>query len=339
MLGPSPAPIPNTRENNNVLFKFSLYFVNNTYMLTFTDQVTWLIRSVPPGGSTGGMETVHRNDSQSSSGIHDAGGTMEGSSSVGVTRTRRPEIHASPYPPPGSQKRKGAVQKPVYSNVELWTEPEHPAALPYIYNWKTALAATDKNMERVHPNAPKLAYYFPTPTLFLRVASSDRRMCYLTNWLPIRSAWISRLSSLLEGLSQHLTATTYSSSLKKEAAELFRPVSSLPFEVLQIFPGDGGQTMCSIPFPVTNEGLVSSELGEKRHYVEKLRLLISSWPDFPTDIADILLPSSTLDEVWSVKQKVALFYCQTFFDRFGRPPIVPHQIPAPPHVVYSATTG
>ncbi|KAF9230367.1 hypothetical protein BU15DRAFT_57318, partial [Melanogaster broomeanus] len=242
----------------------------------------------------------------------------------------------------------------------------------------------------------------PYPRLFLRVTSSDRRTRYLTNWLLIRSAWISRLSvsdptpvisrcwrDFLNDVPENLTATTYSSSLKKEAAELFGPQfsairhedlgptigfrdMSLPFanianiddvmlgkilwdlwehnfrfelmaldkhvvphlwlsqdsvrldQVLQIFPGDGGQTMCSIPFPVTNEGLASSELGEKRHYVEKLRLLTSSWPNFPTDIADIVLPSSTLDDVWSIKQKVALFYCQTFFDHFGRPPIVPH---------------
>src|SRR5713226_3580178 len=98
-------------------------------------------------------------------------------------------------PPPGPRKGKGAVKKQVHNNIELWTEPEHPASLPYIYNWKTALAATDKNMERVHPNAPpKLAYYFPTPALFLRVGSLDRRTRYLTNWLTIRSAWISHLS-------------------------------------------------------------------------------------------------------------------------------------------------
>ncbi|KAF9233091.1 hypothetical protein BU15DRAFT_66898 [Melanogaster broomeanus] len=256
------------------------------------------------------------------------------SSSVSGSAGGTENVHRNDDPPPGSQKGKGAVQKPVYSNVELWREPEHPAALPYIYNWKTALAAMDKNMKRVHPNAPKLAYYFPTPALFLRLTSSDRRMRYLTNWLPIRSAWISRLSvsdptpvisrcwrDFLNDVPENLTATTYSSSLKKEAAELFSPQfsairheelgptvgfhdMSLPFvnlanidDVLQIFPGDGGQTMCSIPFPITNEGLASSELGEKRHYVEKLRLLTSSWPDFPADIADILLPSSTLDDV------------------------------------------
>jgi hypothetical protein len=97
-------------------------------------------------------------------------------------------------PPSWSSKGEGCGKKQVHSNAELWTEPNHPASLPYIYNWKAALAATDKNMERVRPNAPKLAYYFPTPAWFLRVASLDRQMHYLTNWLTIRSAWISRLS-------------------------------------------------------------------------------------------------------------------------------------------------
>ncbi|KIJ61170.1 hypothetical protein HYDPIDRAFT_169893 [Hydnomerulius pinastri MD-312] len=110
-------------------------------------------------------------------------------------------------------------------------------------------------------------------------------------------------------------------------------------EVLQIFPGGAGHSMSAVPFPMRNKGLASSEPTEKRAYVEKLRHVMSSWPGFPQDLADPLLPYTSSPHVWAIKKKLAVFYCQTFFDYFGRPPMLPHQIPAAPRVIYNSATG
>ena len=87
--------------------------------------------------------------------------------------------------------------------------------------------------------------------------------------------------------------------------------------------------MCIEPFPMDNRGLTSLEPQEKRDYVERFRVLLSSWPGFPSDLGS-LMPSATSSRVWTVEKKLANFYTQSFFDNFGRPPIVPHLIPNPP---------
>ena len=91
--------------------------------------------------------------------------------------------------------------------------------------------------------------------------------------------------------------------------------------------------MCVEPFPTQNPRLVSLEPQEKRAYVEKFCALLSSWPGFPSGL-DSLTPSATSACVWAVEKQLARFYTQTFFDNFGRLPIVPHLIPDPPRAIY-----
>ena len=84
--------------------------------------------------------------------------------------------------------------------------------------------------------------------------------------------------------------------------------------------------MCVEPFPTDNRGLTSLEPQEKRDYVERFRVLLSSWPGFPSDLGS-LMPSATSSRVWTVEKKLANFYTQSFFDNFSRPPVVPHYLP------------
>ncbi|KIM56184.1 hypothetical protein SCLCIDRAFT_133193, partial [Scleroderma citrinum Foug A] len=110
------------------------------------------------------------------------------------------------------------------------------------------------------------------------------------------------------------------------------PNNSCLDEVRQVFPGDE-LSMCVEPFLTKNQGLVSQEPAEKRCYIEKFRVLLSSWPGFPSDLT-LLMPSATSACVWTVEKHLAQFYTQSFFDNFGHPPIVPHLIPDPPCTVY-----
>ncbi|KAI6103115.1 hypothetical protein EV401DRAFT_1875579 [Pisolithus croceorrhizus] len=61
--------------------------------------------------------------------------------------------------------------------------------------WHSALQNVNKDLKRVRPNAPKIAYFFPHPSLFVRGKSSDHRQRYLRNWLVSHTGWITHLSA------------------------------------------------------------------------------------------------------------------------------------------------
>jgi len=93
--------------------------------------------------------------------------------------------------------------------------------------------------------------------------------------------------------------------------------------------------MCVEWFPIKNEGMASHESQEKRHYIETFCVILLAWPAFPIDLEASLLPSAVATRVWVVEKQLARFYTQSFFDSFGRPPIIPHLIPNPPPPVFS----
>ncbi|KAI6038950.1 hypothetical protein EDC04DRAFT_2895685 [Pisolithus marmoratus] len=114
------------------------------------------------------------------------------SSSTGVVRTERTKQRREPYPQAGSKQRTKASITP---NAELWQDLDDPAIPPSIYAWHVALQNVTKDPKRVRPNAPKIAYFFPHPALFVRGESSERRLRYLRNWLGSRAGWITRLTA------------------------------------------------------------------------------------------------------------------------------------------------
>ncbi|KAI6154750.1 hypothetical protein BKA82DRAFT_91283, partial [Pisolithus tinctorius] len=67
---------------------------------------------------------------------------------------------------------------------------------PAMSTWHAALKDMNTDAKRVSPNMPKVAYFFPSPSLFVRGESSDHQQRYLRNWLVSRVGWITRLSAL-----------------------------------------------------------------------------------------------------------------------------------------------
>ncbi|KAI6094970.1 hypothetical protein EDD16DRAFT_1707913 [Pisolithus croceorrhizus] len=98
--------------------------------------------------------------------------------------------------------------------------------------------------------------------------------------------------------------------------------------VHQLLPGDSELTMCTEPFLSQNQGLGSSDPRSKCKFMETFWKLLTSWPWFPVDLVEPLLPSTLVMHVWAVERKLAIFYVQSFFDNFGCPPILPCLIPA-----------
>jgi len=93
----------------------------------------------------------------------------------------------------------------------------------------------------------------------------------------------------------------------------------------------------SDPFPRVNEGLCGKGINDRVLCLEFLRRVLKDWPEAPCAITDGSfyrnLPR-TPEQNEALEVTIVNFYCQTFFDYFGRPPIVPHHIPLHADAVY-----
>jgi hypothetical protein len=95
----------------------------------------------------------------------------------------------------------------------------------------------------------------------------------------------------------------------------------------KIFP-DCRYTMPEIPPPRC--GLGSLNVWDRLDSLEALRRLMSRWPKCPVHL---LTPSQFIGQfknhdLKEFEQRVCIFYCQTFFDTFGRAPALPHIFPS-----------
>ena len=79
------------------------------------------------------------------------------------------------------------------SIIESWEDPNHWAIPLDVYSWRTAFQDVNKDVKRVHVNAPKIVYFFPHPSLFVNGKSNERRERYFRTWLISWSAWITCL--------------------------------------------------------------------------------------------------------------------------------------------------
>ena len=80
-------------------------------------------------------------------------------------------------------------------------------------------------------------------------------------------------------------------------------------------------------FPRFNEGLRSPRPITRMRPLESLRKLMLAWPSAPASFSCSTFLAGMPDALEALEYQVVLFYCQSFFDFFGRPPIVPHRIP------------
>jgi hypothetical protein len=81
-------------------------------------------------------------------------------------------------------------------------------------------------------------------------------------------------------------------------------------------------------FPQSNVGISASLWKDRSPYINILREILSSWPSWsrlPRSVRERKL--LTLEDANAVERGLANVYCQTFFDFFGRAPIVPHRFP------------
>ena len=100
-------------------------------------------------------------------------------------------------------------------------------------------------------------------------------------------------------------------------------------EVLRVVPMSGdvvGPFMIN-EIPNHDLGLTAPELEEQNCYLAVLGHLMSSWKGC---LASITNASSgpLVTQVHRLEEACAVFYCQTFFDHFGRAPVIPCHLPS-----------
>lgn len=91
-----------------------------------------------------------------------------------------------------------------------------------------------------------------------------------------------------------------------------------------VFPG--GESYICTSIPTQSRGIASYDWRERRAFVGNLASAMLSWPGAPQKLGQYSEYTRTEVGFASMERLIALFYCQTIFDNFGRPAIVPCRI-------------
>jgi hypothetical protein len=99
-------------------------------------------------------------------------------------------------------------------------------------------------------------------------------------------------------------------------------------EVRRVFASEGdedkGYTLSRIPS--RDGGLASPRWQECHQCFIALHHLMKSWEGCPSSLSDFT-PTPTESSAQDLERLATQFYCQSFFDMFGRAPVCPHRLP------------
>ena len=104
-----------------------------------------------------------------------------------------------------------------------------------------------------------------------------------------------------------------------------------------VFPGTAGLVMWKEPLPTKPGDLgFTDTFTNNTQVLRSFCMLLAAWPDaHPSFSAFASAVSVAKDrkeaEAYEVMSRACLFYVQTFFDYFGRPPLLPHAFPLEYH--------
>ncbi|KXN81810.1 hypothetical protein AN958_03740 [Leucoagaricus sp. SymC.cos] len=87
--------------------------------------------------------------------------------------------------------------------------------------------------------------------------------------------------------------------------------------------------------PSGDSGITARDWKTRGRFVQAFQRILVDWPgDVPSELAKILFHfNSGGRDVWhqlnmeKTEKLASRFYCQTFFDHFGRAPCIPHFFP------------
>ncbi|KAJ7598260.1 hypothetical protein C8J56DRAFT_769756 [Mycena floridula] len=109
--------------------------------------------------------------------------------------------------------------------------------------------------------------------------------------------------------------------------------------IQQCFPLADATPLLSVSFEDAQHGLAAKTLQNRAKYMIQLMWLMLEWSgglDALVEYAEIDEPGKMTTEA---EEAIIVFYVQSFFDYFGRPPTIPHRLDAlriiPGHVASS----
>lgn len=94
-----------------------------------------------------------------------------------------------------------------------------------------------------------------------------------------------------------------------------------------VFPGSGGYIVGAALSK--NSGFAAVDWRERGKYYSALRALVQHWPNYPTEASTLQVTGdgSTERNERRLSELLANFYCQKFYDYFGRAAVVPRCLP------------
>jgi hypothetical protein len=101
-------------------------------------------------------------------------------------------------------------------------------------------------------------------------------------------------------------------------------------DIQAIFPGNSGYLVDGLPDK--NEGLVADHWTDRAPFLQKLDDLILpwvGWKEYKAKVVPGPLVMTKSADVLALEKALATFYCQQFFDHFGRAAILPRRLHAP----------
>jgi hypothetical protein len=193
------------------------------------------------------------------------------------------------------------------------------------------LASKNRHRERLHASAQEIfslrlpTASFPKQVFWNELAVQHGDTSMLTCTVTSQIIWdLFEHNFRLEllALDRCVMAKIWQDSLKAAARDDL---------LKRVFPGDSGYLVGVMPS--SNEGLAAEKWEDRMPYVENFRVLVSDWPgESAALLKDIKVLASPFftprrSDVDKVEVLLTHFYCQTFFDYFGRAAITPHRIP------------
>ena len=122
-----------------------------------------------------------------------------------------------------------------------------------------------------------------------------------------------RFRTDLQELDRHLMPNVAADALVVEQRNLLSEIAQ-----------GGHPVMPSLP-PRRDAGLWAARITDRAASLEGIRKLLLRWPDSPSWLtqAPVLSAETSSDVLLEFEKKAARYYCQRFFDCFGRAPAVP----------------
>lgn len=101
--------------------------------------------------------------------------------------------------------------------------------------------------------------------------------------------------------------------------------------ILGVFAPSASFVFTHAPFPTDNTSIAAATPGARLKGFTALRRVMSEWPGCPATIrqalSDFVPSSSQCPETCVVEAQSMKFYCQTFYEYFHHPPILPCMLP------------